>query len=213
MSTKKQKSFRVGKNPHYKNPNDKPHPRSAYAHLPLHGQGLEGGDPIRKSHLTAAEKTMLKGRPLKFTLDDEQEWRALEAARAELLASYQRGGVKYAGPARSSKPHPKSRGADLPLHGIEHGGGTIAQIKKRAQGLWNPPKHSMLYGARSRQTMRDAPSHLIGLEVYEIRYRHATDGKDYSHEFETGVIMLGQPDGSIRIESATGKKLWEEMNV
>lgn len=71
-----------------------------------------------------------------------------------------------------------------------------------------------LFGARSRQLAhREGVSHLIGLEVYEIRYRHATDGKDYKHEFETGVMLLGKPDGSLKIESATGVKLWEEINV
>lgn len=74
----------------------------------------------------------------------------------------------------------------------------------------NPPARGPLYGARSR---KGAAAHLIGLEVYEIRYRHATDGLDYSHEFQAGVIMLGQSDGTIKIESATGKKLWEEINV
>jgi hypothetical protein len=90
----------------------------------------------------------------------------------------------------------------------------VTRKSKSIRSRKNPPKHSLLYGARSRQSHRaHGAAHLIGLEVYEIRYRHATDGKDYRHEFETGVIMLGQPDGSIKIESATGKKLWEEINV
>lgn len=76
---------------------------------------------------------------------------------------------------------------------------------KRAK---NPP----LFGSRSRK-LPDG-STMIGLQVYEIRYRHATDGKDYKHVFETdGVMMLGMPDGSIRIESANGLKMWETFNV
>lgn len=76
--------------------------------------------------------------------------------------------------------------------------------KKRARK--NPP----LWGERTRQV---GAKHMIGLRVYEIRYQHAADGKDYKHAFETGVIMWGMPDGSIRVESATGERLWENRDV
>lgn len=58
------------------------------------------------------------------------------------------------------------------------------------------------------------PEHLIGISVYEIRYRHAADGQDYKHPFETDdVLLLGMPDGSLKIESATGKRLWQNFDV
>jgi hypothetical protein len=57
-------------------------------------------------------------------------------------------------------------------------------------------------------------AHMIGISVYEIRYRHAADGLDYKHPFETDdVMLLGMPDGSLKIESATGKRLWQNFDV
>jgi hypothetical protein len=55
---------------------------------------------------------------------------------------------------------------------------------------------------------------MIGISVFAIQYRHAADGKDYDHPFETAdVLLLGMPDGSLKIESASGKKLWQHFDV
>lgn len=43
-----------------------PHPDSAYAHLPLRGMGLDGGNPVRKWTLTADEKRTLAARPIRY---------------------------------------------------------------------------------------------------------------------------------------------------
>ena len=47
--------------------------------------------------------------------------------------------------------------------------------------------------------------------VYEIAYKHVKDGKAYKHPFKTGVCMELLPDGSIRIYSRTGKRLWKDF--
>jgi len=44
----------------------KPHPKSAYADLPLRGLGLAGESPVRKWTLTATEKRELAARPLHY---------------------------------------------------------------------------------------------------------------------------------------------------
>lgn len=36
--------------------------------------------------------------------------------------------------------------------------------------------------------------------VYEVRYRHAQDGKRYRHTFKPGVRMLALTDGTILLE-------------
>jgi hypothetical protein len=81
---------------------------------------------------------------------------------------------------------------------------TVRKFVKRGQrrrAKKNPPLRK--YGAAK----------LIGMEVYEIRYRHAKDGTDYRHPMETNVILLGMPDGSLRLESTEGHKLWKVFNV
>lgn len=72
----------------------------------------------------------------------------------------------------------------------------------------NPP----LTGTGTSHLRTAGASELIGLEVYEISYRHAKDGKDYKHAIESDVILLGLPDGSLRLESTTGKRLWKVFN-
>lgn len=72
----------------------------------------------------------------------------------------------------------------------------------------NPP----VYGHRKLNTSNTA--NLIGLQVYEICYRHAADGKDYKHIMETDDVMLfGMPDGKLVLESARGLRLWDLLNV
>lgn len=71
-----------------------------------------------------------------------------------------------------------------------------------------------LYTGRTRKLPGKDAAHMIGISVFEIRYRHAADGKDYKHPFETDdVILLGMPDGSLKIESASGNRLWQHFDV
>lgn len=78
---------------------------------------------------------------------------------------------------------------------------------RRQRTRRNPPP---MYGSRTRKV---GAKNMIGLHVYEIRYQHAADGKDYKHPFDTGVVMWGMPDGSIWLESATGARLWENRDA
>jgi hypothetical protein len=78
-------------------------------------------------------------------------------------------------------------------------------LKKKKRARKNPP----LQGTGTRQLRSHGATELIGIEVHEIFYRHATDGKAYHHEMESDAILLGMPDGSLRIESTTGKRLWK----
>lgn len=81
---------------------------------------------------------------------------------------------------------------------------TNPKAKKNPRGL--------MWASPSRKSQFDGAT-VIGVEVYEIKYRHGTDGQDYVHAFETPAIMLGLPDGRIVIESSKGLKLWEVRNV
>lgn len=53
----------------------------------------------------------------------------------------------------------------------------------------------------------------MATSVHEIRYTHVEDGENYRHPFETDdVEMFAMPDGSIRIASRTGRRLWDEFD-
>lgn len=47
--------------------------------------------------------------------------------------------------------------------------------------------------------------------VYEIRYKHAADGKNYRHPFKAGVCAELLPDGSVRLYHAKGKPLMRDF--
>lgn len=47
--------------------------------------------------------------------------------------------------------------------------------------------------------------------VYAIEYKHAEDGKDYRHDFQTGVLMAPQSDGSLVIRHKANKPLVEDF--
>ena len=66
-----------------------------------------------------------------------------------------------------------------------------------------------VFHANPRQ--RGGRSILQSSRVYEIAYKHVKDGKAYKHPFKTGVCMELLPDGSIRIYSRTGKRLWKDF--
>lgn len=51
----------------------------------------------------------------------------------------------------------------------------------------------------------------LSRRVYAIQYRHTEDGKDYTHDFKGGVCMELLADGSIRIYSMSGRKLFGDF--
>lgn len=77
--------------------------------------------------------------------------------------------------------------------------------------IFNPPLHV--------RRMLPKGSRFVGQlsrEVIELKYRHADDGKLYSHDFDTrpGVNMFAieGPDGhAILIVGSEGQSLWEDF--
>jgi len=49
----------------------------------------------------------------------------------------------------------------------------------------------------------------LSRRLYELRYKHAADGKDYRHPFGPGASVLLLTDGSVLIRSK--KRLWADM--
>lgn len=47
--------------------------------------------------------------------------------------------------------------------------------------------------------------------VYAIQYKHVKDGKDYEHEFEPGVCLRANKDGTVTIYRNDGRPVWEEF--
>lgn len=65
----------------------------------------------------------------------------------------------------------------------------------------NPPL--VVYG--------NPPGGMIGSDVEAIYYRHSADGRRYVHDFEeSGVQMIGLPDGSVLLEHPE-KPLWSDF--
>jgi hypothetical protein len=60
---------------------------------------------------------------------------------------------------------------------------------------------------------RSSRAVLQSQRVFEIAYKHVQDGDDYIHKFGRGVCLELLPDGSLRVYSATGKRLWKSFNV
>jgi hypothetical protein len=56
------------------------------------------------------------------------------------------------------------------------------------------------------------PAKVVGTlsrRLYELRYKHASDGKDYRHPFGPGASVLLLADGSVLIRSK--QRLWEDL--
>lgn len=47
--------------------------------------------------------------------------------------------------------------------------------------------------------------------VYAIEYKHTADGKNYRHDFGSGIDMVARRDGKIVI-SGDGKRVWEDFD-
>jgi hypothetical protein len=52
---------------------------------------------------------------------------------------------------------------------------------------------------------------LMSKRVYELAYKHVDDSKAYKHKFAAGVCLEALPDGSIRVYSKHGKRLWGDF--
>ena len=59
-------------------------------------------------------------------------------------------------------------------------------------------------------TFHDNPGGVWSSRVYDLRYRHDSDGEDYVHDFKPGVRMQGLPDGSVRLFHPS-RRLWEDF--
>lgn len=51
---------------------------------------------------------------------------------------------------------------------------------------------------------------LMSENVYQVRYRHAENDKDYFHDFADGVAMIALDNGGILLKS--DKVLWEDFD-
>lgn len=69
--------------------------------------------------------------------------------------------------------------------------------------VYNPP------GLKARKVNNGRVVGMIGERVYQVRYRHAEDGKDYYHDFGSGVKLFALDNGDVLITS--DKPLWEEF--
>lgn len=52
---------------------------------------------------------------------------------------------------------------------------------------------------------------MFGSQVHQIRYRHASDGGNWFHDFAPGVQMFAEPDGSVSIRHRDGRRVWEDF--
>lgn len=79
-------------------------------------------------------------------------------------------------------------------------------IAPRRRARRNPP---LVVFDRNPPT-DDGPE-VFGEQVYGVWYRHADGGGDWFHEFGPGVEMIANPDGTVSIEHAGGRRVWEEF--
>lgn len=58
-----------------------------------------------------------------------------------------------------------------------------------------------------------ADEFVLSRRVYEVGYRHEDDGKDYRHEFATGVTLLLSPrvENQVVLWRPDGKRLWDDF--
>lgn len=89
----------------------------------------------------------------------------------------------------------------------------VKVIRLGREGFTNPnPKVTVFHANPKRRAARGSARPILqSSRVYEIAYKHVKDGKAYKHPFKTGVCMELLPDGSIRIYSRTGKRLWKDF--
>lgn len=57
------------------------------------------------------------------------------------------------------------------------------------------------------------PKRLIqSRRVYSLSYQHASDRKDYKHDFAPGVDLYCLEDGALLLQRNDGKPLWEDFD-
>lgn len=54
---------------------------------------------------------------------------------------------------------------------------------------------------------------LLSHEIFEVRYRHAADGRPYKHTFRPGAKILLLPNGDVLLRAANGRRLWNTYQV
>ena len=70
--------------------------------------------------------------------------------------------------------------------------------------VYNPPD-----GMKVRRMGAQRIIGVIGERVYQVRYRHAEDLKDYFHDFDPGVKLIALDNGDVLLTS--DKPLWEDF--
>lgn len=69
----------------------------------------------------------------------------------------------------------------------------------------------MIVGNPPRRRSRSNPRSDWSDRVYAIQYRHKGDGRDYEHDFERGVSLRANEDGSVTLYRKDGRPVWEEF--
>jgi hypothetical protein len=91
--------------------------------------------------------------------------------------------------------------------------------RSRQRRRFNPPRTARRRAAR--RVHRNPPlvtfgnpprkGQVMSKRVYELAYKHVDDSKAYKHKFAAGVCLEALPDGSIRVYSKHGKRLWGDF--
>lgn len=55
------------------------------------------------------------------------------------------------------------------------------------------------------------PPRVLSHNVHYVAYTHRKDGRDYKHEFGTGVTCYLLPNGDVLLRHKHGKPLWQEF--
>jgi hypothetical protein len=80
--------------------------------------------------------------------------------------------------------------------------GSTLNFAGRTAPKQNPPLVVLGNPGKSRG------SHVLSKNIVSIRYKHVADGDYYEHKFKAGSCIELLPDGSIRVFSPRGVKLW-----
>ncbi len=110
-------------------------------------------------------------------------------------------------------------GVRLPGVWVKEGGRLVA--RDNAPGDYLKSEYRSNRPPSARRRLRHNPplvtfgnpprGEIMSKRVFEVAYKHTADGKAYKHEFAAGVCMEALPDGSIRIYSMRGKRLWGDF--
>lgn len=100
---------------------------------------------------------------------------------------------------------PETRAAARSLHQLAR--------EMRAQLVVGIHENPMLaiVGNPPRRRARSMDGDVWSRRVYAIQYKHARDGKNYEHEFQPGVCLHGNADGTVTIYRNDGRPVWEEF--